>query len=186
MPIRSRAFGICSSVLHTANQIRPRGAARRYASTASRGPCRDRTESALQLGHHLSAHHGRYDDDSADLGAEVVRDICKREKVQPQQVVLHSDNGSPMKGTIMLATLPRLGVMPSFSRPGVSNDNPSSESLFKTLKYRPGYPSQAFADLVVPGNGWQPSSTGTTRSTCTALSGSSHQRSNMQAGTNRY
>ncbi len=48
----------------------------------------------------------------------------------------------------MLATLQRLGVMPSFSRPSVSNDNPYSESLFKTLKYRPGYPSQAFADLV--------------------------------------
>jgi putative transposase len=68
--------------------------------------------------------------------------------VQPQQVVLHSDNGSPMKGATMLATLQRLGVMPSFSRPAVSNDNPCSESLFKTLKYRPGYPSHAFADLV--------------------------------------
>lgn len=89
-----------------------------------------------------------YDEESADLGAEVILDICKREKVQPQQVVLHSDNGSAMKGATMLATLQRLGVMPSFSRPAVSNDNPYSESLFKTLKYRPGYPSQAFSDLV--------------------------------------
>jgi transposase InsO family protein len=89
-----------------------------------------------------------YDDESSDLGAEVMLDICKREKVQPQQVVLHSDNGSPMKGATMLATLQQLGVMPSFSRPSVSNDNPYSESLFKTLKYRPGYPSQAFADLA--------------------------------------
>jgi putative transposase len=89
-----------------------------------------------------------YDDESADLAAEVIVDICKREQVPPQQVVLHSDNGSPMKGATMLATLQRLGVMPSFSRPAVSNDNPYSESLFKTLKYRPGYPSQAFADLV--------------------------------------
>lgn len=89
-----------------------------------------------------------YDDESADLASEVILDTCKREKVQPQQVVLHSDNGSAMKGATMLATLQRLGVMPSFSRPAVSNDNPYSESLFKTLKYRPGYPSQAFADLV--------------------------------------
>jgi putative transposase len=89
-----------------------------------------------------------YDDESAELGAEVVRDICGREKIQPHQVVLHSDNGSPMKGATMLATLQRLGVMPSFSRPAVSNDNPYSESLFKTLKYRPGYPSQAFRDLT--------------------------------------
>ncbi len=89
-----------------------------------------------------------YDEESADLGAEVIRDICKREQVKPQQVVLHSDNGNPMKGATMLATLQGLGVMPSFSRPSVSNDNPYSESLFKTLKYRPSYPDQAFADLA--------------------------------------
>ena len=48
----------------------------------------------------------------------------------------------------MLATLQGLGVMPSFSRPAVSNDNPYSESLFKTLKYRPAYPVRPFADLT--------------------------------------
>src|SRR3546814_20022220 len=63
------------------------------------------------------------------------------------QCVLHSDNGSPMKGSTMLATLQALGVAPSYSRPAVSNDNPFSESLFKTLKYRPAYPRQAFEDL---------------------------------------
>lgn len=89
-----------------------------------------------------------HDDESADLASEVILDTCRREKVRPQQVVLHSDNGSSMKGSTMLATLQRLGVMPSFSRPAVSNDNPFSESLFKTLKYRPDYPSQAFANLV--------------------------------------
>jgi len=55
-------------------------------------------------------------------------------------VKLHSDNGSPMKGATMLATLRRLKVLPSFSRPQVSNDNPYSESLFRTLKYNVGYP----------------------------------------------
>ena len=78
----------------------------------------------------------------------MVRDICTREKIQPGQVVLHSDNGSPMKGATMLATLQRLGVVPSFSRPSVSNDNPYSESLFKTLKYRPGYPEKTFGELL--------------------------------------
>ena len=47
----------------------------------------------------------------------------------------------------MLATLQKLGIIPSFSRPSVSNDNPYSESLFRTLKYRPEYPNSAFADL---------------------------------------
>ncbi len=47
----------------------------------------------------------------------------------------------------MLATLQKLGVVPSFSRPRVSDDNPYSEALFRTLKYRPEYPSQPFASL---------------------------------------
>ncbi len=47
----------------------------------------------------------------------------------------------------MLATLQRLGVMPSFSRPSVSNDNPYSEALFKTLKYHPGFPDKPFDSL---------------------------------------
>jgi transposase InsO family protein len=89
-----------------------------------------------------------YDVESSELTGEVVRDICARENIAPDQVVLHSDNGSPMKGATMLATLQALGVMPSFSRPSVSNDNPFSESLFKTLKYRPAYPRAAFDSLL--------------------------------------
>jgi putative transposase len=76
-----------------------------------------------------------------------MRDICERENIAPNQVVLHSDNGGPMKGATMLATLQTLGVMPSFSRPAVSNDNPFSESLFKTMKYRPTYPERPFENL---------------------------------------
>ena len=89
-----------------------------------------------------------YEAESSELASEVMRDICARENIPPNQVVLHSDNGSPMKGATMLATLQALGVMPSFSRPAVSNDNPYSESLFKTLKYRPTYPQRPFADLL--------------------------------------
>lgn len=88
-----------------------------------------------------------YETESSEQAAEVMRDICERENIAPGQVVLHSDNGSPMKGATMLATLQALGVMPSFSRPAVSNDNPYSESLFKTMKYRPSYPRRAFESL---------------------------------------
>ena len=89
-----------------------------------------------------------YEEESSALAGEVLRDLCHREGIEPKQLVLHSDNGSPMKGATMLATLQQLGVMPSFSRPAVSNDNPYSESLFKTLKYRPKYPLKPFANVT--------------------------------------
>lgn len=85
--------------------------------------------------------------ESAELAAELAKDICEAEGIEPGQVSLHSDNGSPMKGATMLATLQALGVCASFSRPSVSNDNPFSESLFRTMKYRPGYPSKPFESL---------------------------------------
>jgi len=89
-----------------------------------------------------------YDTECSSLASAVLRDICQREAIGLHQVTLHADNGGPMKGATMLATLQGLGVMPSFSRPAVSNDNPYSESLFKTLKYRPDYPAKPFADLA--------------------------------------
>ena len=89
-----------------------------------------------------------YEEESSVLASGIVRDICQREGVPQHHLLLHSDNGGPMKGATMLATLQNLGVMPSFSRPAVSNDNPYSESLFKTLKYRPHYPLKPFADVA--------------------------------------
>jgi len=89
-----------------------------------------------------------YENESSALAADLMTDICQREGIKPNQVVLHSDNGSPMKGATMLATLQQLGIMPSFSRPSVSNDNAFSESMFRTLKYRPEYPEKPFADLT--------------------------------------
>lgn len=89
-----------------------------------------------------------YDSESSELASEVMRDICEREGVAPEQMVLHSDNGGPMKGATMLAMLQTLGVMPSFSRPACSNDNPYSESIFKTMKYRPFYPDKPFDSLM--------------------------------------
>jgi putative transposase len=94
-----------------------------------------------------------YEEESSALAGDVLRDLCHREGIQSDQLILHSDNGSPMKGATMLATLQQLGVMPSLSRPAVSNDNPYSESLFKTLKYRPKYPLKPFAG-VSEARGW--------------------------------
>lgn len=88
-----------------------------------------------------------YENESSALAADLMIDICNTEGIKPNQVVLHSDNGSPMKGVNMIATLQTLGIIPSFSRPSVSNDNPYSESLFRTLKYRPQYPTKAFDSL---------------------------------------
>ena len=73
--------------------------------------------------------------------------VCQDHPVSATGLVLHADNGGPMKGATMLATLERLGVVPSFSRPRVSDDNPYSEALFRTLKYCPAFPTQPFADL---------------------------------------
>ena len=73
--------------------------------------------------------------------------ICREEGIEPHQVSVHADNGGAMKGATMLATMQRLGIVPSFSRPSVRNDNPFSESLFRTLKYCPVYPTKPFASL---------------------------------------
>jgi len=85
--------------------------------------------------------------ESADLAAQLIQRACLAEGITRQDLVLHSDNGSPMKGATMLATLQRLGVVPSFSRPSVSNDNPYSESLFRSMKYSPAYPEKPFESL---------------------------------------
>ena len=74
-----------------------------------------------------------YAEESSENAADLIESTCCEEGIKKDQVILHSDNGSPMKGAAMLVTLQRLGVIPSFSRLSVSNDNPYSEALFKTL-----------------------------------------------------
>jgi putative transposase len=85
--------------------------------------------------------------ESAEHGARLIDRICQEQGITKGKLTLHADNGAPVKGATLLATLERLGVASSFSRPGVSDDNPYSESLFKTLKYRPSYPETAFSGL---------------------------------------
>jgi len=89
-----------------------------------------------------------HSEESMDHAAALLRETCAKAGIDPKGLVLHSDNGGPMKGSTMLATLQRLGVVPSFSRPGVSDDNPFSEALFRTLKYRPEYPRRPFATIA--------------------------------------
>ena len=86
-------------------------------------------------------------EESAAHASRLIERTCLAEGVHRPGLVLHSDNGSPMKGATMLSTLQRLGVVPSFSRPSVSDDNPYAESLFRTLKYTPAFPNQPFASL---------------------------------------
>jgi len=90
-----------------------------------------------------------FDCESAELASQLLIDICQRLGIEPGQITVHSDNGSPMKGETMLATMQRLGVAQSRSRPAVSNDNPYSESLFRTLKYRPQLPLKPFENLLL-------------------------------------
>ncbi len=85
--------------------------------------------------------------ESMDLSSMLLAEICLAEGIDKTQLTLHADNGGPMKGATMLVTMQNLGIMPSFSRPSVSDDNPFSESLFKTLKYCPQYPSKPFASI---------------------------------------
>lgn len=88
-----------------------------------------------------------HESELAEHASVLIRKACWAEGIHEGGLVLHSDNGSPMKGATMLATLQKLGVIPSFSRPSVSDDNPYSESLFRTLKYTPAYPGKPFSSL---------------------------------------
>ena len=95
----------------------------------------------------MIVHWEVHEHESAELSSAMIKKACILNGIEKKQIVLHSDNGGPMKGATMLATLQYLGVAPSFSRPKVSNDNPYSESLFKTLKYCPSFPERGFASI---------------------------------------
>lgn len=88
-----------------------------------------------------------HDVQCADLSSKLLTEICEQQGILENQLTTHADNGGPMKGATMLVTMQKLGVMPSFSRPSVSDDNPFSESLFKTLKYCPQYPTKPFESI---------------------------------------
>ncbi len=88
-----------------------------------------------------------YEHEQGELAADLMEKTVIKEKCFKKPLVLHSDNGSPMKSQTLLEKLYELGVTPSRSRPRVSNDNPFSESLFRTLKYCPKWPSEGFNSI---------------------------------------
>jgi putative transposase len=88
-----------------------------------------------------------WETENAEYAQILVKRALLSQKILGKPLILHSDNGSPMKAATFLATLEKLGVQSSFSRPRVSNDNPYSESLFKTMKYVPSFPNGGFANI---------------------------------------
>lgn len=88
-----------------------------------------------------------YEQESGELAAGVLQRIVIAEQCFGSPPVLHSDNGAPMKSLTLLAKIYDLGLTPSRGRPRVSNDNPYSESLFRTLKYCPQWPADGFESL---------------------------------------
>jgi len=86
--------------------------------------------------------------ETSQVASDCVNRACQHEKIAKAQVTLHSDNGGALKGATLLVTLRALGIATTYSRPGVSNDNPFSESLFRTLKYQALYPNRPFHGLT--------------------------------------
>lgn len=91
--------------------------------------------------------------ESSEHACKLLARGCLRERTAGKPLVLHSDNGSAMKGANLLATLAELGVAPSYSRPRVSNDNAYAEALFKTAKYCPLWPERPF-DILEEARAW--------------------------------
>ena len=87
------------------------------------------------------------EEESSELARQLMAETAHKQGIQPKQLTLHADNGSPMKGKALGQLLLNLGISQSHSRPHTSDDNPFSEAHFKTLKYQPDYPDR-FASMV--------------------------------------
>lgn len=85
--------------------------------------------------------------ESSELAKQLIAATAYKQGIQSDQLTLHADNGSPMKGKPLSQLLVDLGITKSHSRPHTSDDNPFSEAQFKTMKYRPDYPER-FASMV--------------------------------------
>ena len=78
----------------------------------------------------------------ATLAEDLIAEACLRQNIQKDQLTIHADRGSSMRSQTVAQLLADLGITKTHSRPHVSNDNPYSESVFKTLKYRPEFPDR--------------------------------------------
>ncbi len=82
------------------------------------------------------------DRESATLAEKLIGETCEKQQISKGQLTLHADRGSSMKSKAVALMLSDLGITKTHSRPYVSDDNPFSESQFKTLKYRPDFPDR--------------------------------------------
>ena len=80
--------------------------------------------------------------ENAGLAEQLIEQTCLKQGIAPGQLIFHADRGSPMRSKTLAQLCAELGIAKSHSRPHVSNDNPFSESLFKTAKYRPSMPAR--------------------------------------------
>jgi putative transposase len=80
--------------------------------------------------------------ESAELAKRLIQETLRRQGIEPGELTLHADRGSSMTSKPVALLLAELGVTKTHSRPHVSNDNPYSESQFKTMKYRPEFPDR--------------------------------------------
>jgi putative transposase len=80
--------------------------------------------------------------ESAELAKKLIEQTIERHNICPGTLTVHADRGAPMRSKVVAFFLAELGVTKSHSRPYVSNDNPYSESQFKTMKYRPEFPDR--------------------------------------------
>lgn len=102
---------------------------------------------AVDIFSRMITGHGVFDADNSDNAIAFLSEALDKHGIQPNQLVLHSDNGSAMRAVDTLAMLKARGVTVLHSRPRVSNDNPYSESLFSTLNIRMGLDSRRYTSL---------------------------------------
>ena len=80
--------------------------------------------------------------ESAELAKRLIQDSCTKQRILPGKLTLHADRGTSMSSKPVAFLLADLGVTKTHSRPHVSDDNPYSESQFRTMKYRPEFPDR--------------------------------------------
>lgn len=88
-----------------------------------------------------------YEKETGEDASRLLERTVINEKCSQEQLILHSDNGAPMKSQTLRSKMYELNLTSSYSRPRVSNDNPYSEALFRTVKYSPQWPTKGFESL---------------------------------------
>ena len=119
------------------------------------------------------------------IAADLVSRACLRERIsrgRRQTLILHANNRNAMRAATLDSRLEELGVLRSFSRPRVSNDNPYTESLFRTTNTGRTTRDGLLPARMRPSSGWRDLRIGSTSDTSTAASSSSHLINATTAG----